>query len=268
MKIGYIGSQNDLTSGLPVYEELYGTSNIILLSAGTKKYKFHTVDTVEEMADCTDLLVIGHEAAFNQQLLFHTVKKAHKLLLDIRSFLTSDVVASCIDFHKEAGNKVSFNISPALLLSRQIHQYNSCRQLQISAYKNINELTGYLYHYIIFGCCFLSNLNLKTTVFPLSDESEKVKLITITMSDMQNRYFHLSAGNYLKQYLKMEAMSHTGFEVVQDFDDDFYGYNDLLDKQVTALYKNNPFADLRYMKCATEVLEKAQKSITQKGFYL
>lgn len=267
-KAGFIACQDDIKTKWDALVTIYGKENILILNAEKTIQTNNAVYTIEEIVQKTDLLIIGKNALQNEQLLFHTIKKANKLFIDTDYPVSSKLIKKCIDYQSESGSTVAFNVDPFMLISQQLEDISKLKQINITTYKPTDNLVKKIYAYLIFGYFFLDENNIRSIFLLCEDEKNKLKAINAEMYNLHSQHIHINIGDIKDTYKLISAIGPNAFEYKKTFFDNFFQDEYILKVQLDALYIKRPLGTLYHALTVTTMVEQLEAIVVKQGFYL
>jgi hypothetical protein len=262
--IGFIGSEQDIQQRFKLLEQIYGKGSVSILKAEVDEQKPNEFHTVEDLVQNTELVFFGNHALANRPLLYHTIKKANRLFLDIQSPLSKSTILKCKAYQEEAGSIVSFNINP-YLVCKSILSFDaeSTNHALIRSFYKMESIEMEVYKYLLFGYFFLDCITSRVMFNVIPDADGTVKVVNLSLTNVKGKHINMIVGNYGQNTNKYQLFNSEGIMEKNIPGKKFFNDSKILKQQLDALYINKQLADLNQAAGVVELMDKMKEKMNQ-----
>jgi hypothetical protein len=255
--IGFIGNEHDLQHRLAQLKKLYKKTAVSILNVDIDAENPNELVTVEELVEQTDLIFFGHNATGNLPLLYHTIKKANRVFIDIKTPFSKSVFLKCKAYQEEAGSFVTFNINPFLILNDLLESKSEDNnQVMLRFVSESIDLKDEIYKYLLFGHLYLNCSNMRSHFNIIKDENDSFKLINSTLSNLKGRQVNIIVGNYSQKINQLQVFDQKQITELSIPNKKFFNDSQILKRQLDALYNDQPLAELSQGAAVAELFNK------------
>lgn len=267
IKIGFVGTENDMRLRLELLKKTYGSNNVHVLMGHDSVYNLNTIDTVEKLIENTDVIFFGREAINNQTLLYHTIKEANKVFLDNDYFLPPGLVSKCKAYHEEAGNQVAFNISSYLHIFPQINNLiENPRHIHFQSIGTYNDILKKTYELVVLGCCFLGYTNVRSAFYILPQSEGNPVSVSISMHNLDGYYFHLSVSSSKTKEDQFVAVNETEAINQTVETNGIFSSSEILKNQLNSLFNNSVLGSPDIALAVSKIMERLTEIVHKKAY--
>lgn len=262
--IGFIGNEEDIKQRFKSLEQIYGKKSISILKTEVNEQKPNEFRTVEELVQNTELVFFGNNALANKPLLYHTIKKANLLFLDIQSPLPKSTILKCKAYQEEAGCLVTFNINPHLIFKSLLpFESEESNHILIRSFSGIDDVELEIYRYLLFGYFFLDCINTRVHYSLIKDSDGCVTLLNASLTNVKGKQVNILTGNYNQKTNIIQVFDSKEIKEKSIPYKKFFNDPEILKQQLDALYLNKQLADLNHAAALAELVHKMQEKINQ-----
>lgn len=262
--IGFIGDEQDIKRRFKLLEQIYGKKSVSILKTEVNEHKPNEFQTVEDLVQNTELVFFGNNALANKPLLYHTIKKANRLFLDIHLPVSKTTILKSKAYQEEAGSLVSFNINPYLIFKLLLPTGSEeSHHILIRSFSSMDDIKSALYKYLLFGYFFLDCIGTRSHFSIISDNDNSVKLVNASLTNVKGKQVNIITGNYNKKINRIQVFNSKEIKEDNIPYKKFFNDSEILKQQLDALYLNKPLADLNHAVAVAELVHKMQEKINQ-----
>lgn len=261
--IGFIGNEQDINERYNLLTQLYAKKGVSVLKTDIEEQKPNEFETVEELVQNTNLIFFGHNATSNKPLLYHTIKKANRVFLDLQTPLSKSTFLKCKAYQEEAGCVVTFNINPFLIIRSTVPKsIRDKNQLIIRSFSKDSHPTKDIYKFLLFSQICLDCINMRFHVNIIEDEG-KVKLINASLTNLKGNQINIFVGGYAQEINQIQIFDKNNLIEKEIPNHRFFNDHEILKYQLDALYNDKQLVELIQGAYVAELIQKIQDKSNQ-----
>ena len=255
--IGFIGNEQDIHQRLDQLKKLYANTPVSILNTVVDANESNEFHTVEELVQHSDMIFFGNNATANLPLLYHTIKKANRVFIDLQTPFSKSAFLKCKAYQEEAGSVVTFNINPFLVLNEILPNLSAGNNhVLIHAVSELSDIENEIYKYLLFGYISLDCINIRSHFNIITDEAGQIKMANASLSNLKGRQVNVIVGNYTKKIAQIQVFDQQQIIEVSTPLKKFFNDSEILKRQLDALYMNQPMAELNQGAAVAELFYK------------